>query len=199
MTKENVNPEDVAQERETHHEAATSENIAADTADTVDTDAIDENEARIQEFKDKWMRAEADLQNYRARSKRDIEDARQYAIQKFARDVVEAAENLQRGLASLPPRSDDEDQLLAKLREGLESTERSFLSILERNGIACDHPKGKNFDANLHQAMAEAESAEHAPGTVVESWTPTWTLHGRLLKPAMVVVSKGKSEGTEST
>ncbi|MEE8658010.1 Protein GrpE [Acetobacteraceae bacterium EV16G] len=196
MTKENANPDELTPEGETPHEGVSSENIAADTAET---GSADDNEARIQEFKDKWMRAEAELQNYRARSKRDIDDARQYAIQKFARDVVEAAENLQRGLASLPPRSENDDPLLSKLREGLESTERSFISILERHGIACDHPKGKNFDANLHQAMAETESAEHAPGTVVESWTPTWTLHGRLLKPAMVVVSKGKSEGGEST
>ncbi|GBR47811.1 nucleotide exchange factor GrpE [Acetobacter pomorum] len=151
---------------------------------------IQELEQAAAEFKEKWLRAEAENQNLRARAKRDLDDARQYAVQKFARDVVEAAENLRRALASLPPAQEGEDSVLTKMREGIESTERSFISILERHGIKCDDPAGKPFDANLHQAMAEQPSAEHEPGTVMQAWTPTWTLHGRLLKPAMVVVAK---------
>ncbi|GBQ12246.1 heat shock protein GrpE [Swaminathania salitolerans LMG 21291] len=158
---------------------------------------IAELEAQVAEFRDKWMRAEAEMQNLRTRSKREVEDARQYAVQKFAKDVVEAAENLQRGLASLPAKSDTEDSLIGKLREGFESTERSFLGILERNGITCQHPVGQAFDANLHQAMAEQPSDDHADGTVMQAWTPTWTLHGRLLKPAMVVVAKGGNKAGE--
>ncbi|MGV4876901.1 nucleotide exchange factor GrpE [Acetobacter indonesiensis] len=151
---------------------------------------VQELEQEAAEFKEKWLRAEADNQNLRARAKRDVDDARQYAVQKFARDVVEAAENLRRAIASLPAAQEGEDSVLTKMREGIESTERSFVSILERHGIKCDDPQGKVFDANLHQAMAEQPSAEHAPGTVMQAWTPTWTLHGRLLKPAMVVVAK---------
>ncbi|ANA12845.1 nucleotide exchange factor GrpE [Acetobacter oryzifermentans] len=151
---------------------------------------IHELEQSVAEFKEKWLRSEAENQNLRARAKRDLDDARQYAVQKFARDVVEAAENLRRALASLPPAQEGEDSVLTKMREGIESTERSFISILERHGIKCDDPTGKPFDANLHQAMAEQPSAEHEPGTVMQAWTPTWTLHGRLLKPAMVVVAK---------
>ncbi|AQS89370.1 heat shock protein GrpE [Neoasaia chiangmaiensis NBRC 101099] len=158
------------------------------------TARIQELEAQVEEFRDKWMRSEADMQNLRARAKRDVDDARQYAVQKFARDVVEAAENLQRGVASLPAKVEGEDSLLTKLREGFEGTERSFLGILERNGISCNHPLGEPFDANHHQAMAEQPSDQHAPGTVMQAWTPTWTLHGRLLKPAMVVVAKGTPE-----
>ncbi|QEO16757.1 nucleotide exchange factor GrpE [Acetobacter vaccinii] len=155
---------------------------------------IQDLERSVEEFREKWMRAEAENQNLLARAKRDVEDARQYAVQKFARDVVEAAENLRRALASLPPAQEGEDNVLTKMREGIESTERSFISILERHGIQCDDPAGKAFDANLHQAMAEQPSTEHTPGTVMQAWTPTWTLHGRLLKPAMVVVAKA-SEG----
>ena len=151
---------------------------------------IQELEQAVADFKEKWLRSEAENQNLRARAKRDLDDARQYAVQKFARDVVEAAENLRRALASLPPAQEGEDSVLTKMREGIESTERSFISILERHGIKCDDPSGKPFDANLHQAMAEQPSAEHEPGTVMQAWTPTWTLHGRLLKPAMVVVAK---------
>ncbi|WP_222546280.1 nucleotide exchange factor GrpE [Asaia lannensis] len=181
-----------------------NETPATETAET-QTDAssqtpearIAELEAKVEEFRDKWMRSEAEMQNYRIRAKREVEDARQYAVQKFAKDVVEAAENLQRGLASLPAKTDHEDGLVAKLREGFESTERSFLGILERNGITCEHPVGETFDANKHQAMAEQPSDEHADGTVMQAWTPTWTLHGRLLKPAMVVVAKGGNKAAQ--
>ena len=68
--------------------------------------------------------------------------------------------------------------------------ERNFVAILERNGIKRTDPTGQPFDANLHQAMAEQPSAEHAPGTVMQAWTQAWTLNGRLLKPAMVVVAR---------
>ncbi len=165
----------------------------ADGSETVmqaATARIRELEASVEEVRDKWLRSEAEIQNVRTRSRREVEDARQYAVQKFARDVVEVAENLRRGLASLPPASEGDNPLTSKLREGFESVERSFLGILERNGITGTDPTGALFDANLHQAMAEQPSADHPPGTVLQAWTSAWTLNGRLLKPAMVVVAK---------
>jgi molecular chaperone GrpE len=164
---------------------------AADPADGASHPRIRELESALEEMREKWMRAEAEMQNLRTRTKRELEDARQYATQKFARDVVEAAENLKRALVSLPHATEGEDRLIARMREGIESTERSFISILERHGITAADPAGAPFDANHHQAMAEQHSAEHPHGTVIQAWTPAWTLHGRLLKPAMVVVSKG--------
>ena len=146
--------------------------------------------AERDDMRDRWMRAEAEMQNVRARAKRDVDDTRQYAVQKFASDVVEAAENLRRGLSSLPAQSEDEPAIVTKLREGFEGVERSFVGILERNGIKREDPTGQPYDANLHQAMAEQASSEHAPGTVMQAWTQAWTLNGRLLKPAMVVVAK---------
>ncbi len=156
-------------------------------------DRIGELESQLAEMREKWLRSEAELQNVRARARRDVEDARQYAVQRFARDVVEAAENLRRGLSSLPQPAADEDPMVGKLREGFEGVERSFVGILERNGIVAADPTGEKFDANLHQAMAEQPSDAHPPGTVVAAWTKAWTLNGRLLKPAMVVVSKGEA------
>jgi molecular chaperone GrpE len=150
-------------------------------------------EAEVAQFRDRWMRAEAETQNQRARSERQIADARNYAIQKFARDVVEAAENLRRGLDALPPPAPDENELLAKLRGGFESVERSFLGILERNGVVRRDVQGEPFDPEFHQAMAEQPAAGDAvPGTVLQAWSPAWTLNGRLLKPAMVVVAAGR-------
>ena len=151
---------------------------------------IAELEAERDDFKDRWVRAEAETQNARARGRRDVDEARQFAVQKFARDVAEAAENLRRGLDSIPAPRPDEPELATRLREGFAGIERGFVSMLERNGVQRSDPTGAAFDPNLHQAMGEQESAEHPPGTVIQAWTPAWTLNGRLLKPAMVVVAK---------
>ena len=150
-------------------------------------------EAERDELKDKWMRSEAENANIRTRARRDADDARQYAVQKFATDVVEAAENLKRGIDSLPAPSDDMPAIVVKVREGLEGVERSFTGILERNGIKKEDPVGQAFDPNKHQAMQEQESSDHKAGTVMQAWTACWTLHGRLLKPAMVVIAKAPS------
>ena len=147
-------------------------------------------ETEAADFKDRWMRAEAEMANVRARARREVDETRQYAVQKFAADVVEAAENLRRGLDSLPPPQPEDPPIAARLREGFEGVERSFLALMERNGIRKDDPTGQTFDPNFHQAMAEQESLTHPPGTVIQAWTPAWTLHGRLLRPAMVVVAK---------
>jgi molecular chaperone GrpE len=146
------------------------------------------------EFKDKWLRAEAETQNVRNRARREVEDARAYAVTKFARDVVDAAENLERALASLPPEQEGEPEIVGKLREGVAAIGRSFQGALERNGISRHEAAGEKFDPERHQAMAEAPSPEVPAGHVIQAWTPAWTLNGRLLKPAMVVVSKGGAE-----
>ena len=148
-------------------------------------------EAERDDFRDRWMRSEAEAQNVRARARREVEDARQFAVQKFARDIAEATENLRRGLDSLPPAASGEAEIVAKLRDGFEGADRAMLAALERNGVAREDPTGKPFDANLHQGMGEQASDAHPPGTVVQAYTPAWTLNGRLLRPAMVVVSKG--------
>ncbi len=147
-------------------------------------------EAERDDFRDRWMRAEAEAQNIRARAKRDVDETRQYAVQKFARDVAEAAENIKRGLDSIPARTESEPEIVGKLRDGFEGVERSFVGLLERNGVVRTDPTGALFDPNLHQAMAEQETSEHPPGTVLQAWTQGWTLNGRLLRPAMVVVAK---------
>ena len=154
--------------------------------------------AERDDMRDRWMRAEAEMANVRSRAKRDVDDTRQYAVQKFAADVVEAAENLRRGLSSLPAHEEGEPDIVTKLRDGLDGVERSFVAILERNGIQRTDPTGQPFDANLHQAMAEQPSADHPPGTILQAWTTAWTLNGRLLRPAMVVVAKAAAPADTS-
>ena len=154
------------------------------------TARIAELEAELAEMKDRWIRSEAETANVRARGRREAEDARQYAVQKFATDIVEAAENMKRAIDALPAASPGEPEILVKVREGLAGIERNFTGVLERNGIQKHDPVGQPFDPNMHQAMAEQDSEMHPPGTVMQAWTAGWTLHGRLLKPAMVVVAK---------
>jgi molecular chaperone GrpE len=155
---------------------------------------IAELEGELAEMKDRWVRAEAETANVRARTRREVDETRQYAVQKFAADVVEAAENLRRGLEAVPAAAEGEPEIVTRLRDGFAGVERSFLTLLERNGIKREDPTGQKFDPNLHQAMAEQESAAHPPGTVMHAWTQGWTLHGRLLRPAMVVVAKAPPE-----
>src|SRR6266568_4417964 len=145
---------------------------------------IAELEAELAETHDRWVRAEAEMANVRSRARRDVEDARQFSVQKFAKDVVEAAENIKRGLDSLPPPGPDEPEIVGRLREGFAGVERSFVALLERNGIRKEDPTGAVFDPNLHQAMSEQETTDHPPGTVIQAWTAAWTLNGRLLRPA---------------
>lgn len=170
--------------------ARPQEEMTAEQAAQAVSDRIAALEAELAEMKERWMRAEAENANVRTRARKDVDDTRQYAVQKFATDVVEAAENLKRGIDALPPPSDHQPAILAKVREGLEGVERSFVSTLERNGIKREDPVGQPFDPNLHQAMAEQESEAHVPGTVIQAWSKAWTLNGRLLRPAMVVVAK---------
>lgn len=183
---------------DTHTEATTAADSAPDMATADGTHAPDQAATRLaaleaerDDFRDRWMRSEAEAQNVRARARREVEDARQFAVQKFARDIAEATENLRRGLDSLPSASPGEAEIVAKVRDGFEGVERAMLAALERNGVTREDPTGKPFDANLHQGMGEQASDAHPPGTVLQAYTPAWTLNGRLLRPAMVVVAKG--------
>src|SRR5882757_4433788 len=126
------------------------EELAPELALLAANDRIAALEAELAEMKERWMRSEAENANVRNRAKKDVDDTRQYAVQKFATDVVEAAENLKRGIDSLPPPSHDQPAIVAKIREGLEGVERSFIGTLERNGIKRDDPVGQPFDPNLH-------------------------------------------------
>ena len=155
-----------------------------------EAERIADLEAEAAQLRDKWLRAEAEMQNLRNRARREAEEARLYGIQKFARDTVETAENLRRGLESLPPAAEGEPEVITKLRNGFEGVERAFLAMLERHGVQRVEAQGVAFDPELHEAMAEQPAPQGVePGTVIQAWTPAWTLNGRLLKPAMVVVA----------
>ena len=146
-------------------------------------------EVDLAEMRDRFMRAEAEMANVRARARKDVDDAKQCGQQKSAADVVDAAENLRRGLDSISGRQ-AEDGLVAQLYDGFAGVERSFVAMLERNEIKRNDPTGSAFDAVTQQTVEEQETSMYPAGTVMRALTSTWTLNGRLLRPAMVVVAR---------
>jgi molecular chaperone GrpE len=156
---------------------------------------IAELEAEVSRMKDQALRALADAENTRRRAQRDVEENSKYAVANFARDVLPVGDNLRRALEAIPAEARAADESLEKFAEGVELTERELMNVLERYGIKRVDPAGQPFDHNLHQAMMQVDSAEHPPGTVVQVFQPGYTIHGRLLRPAMVTVSKGSPAG----
>ena len=142
------------------------------------------------DFRDRWIRAEAEIANIRAIAAREVADVRLYAVQKFAKDVVEGVENLRRGLESLPPIGPEDPIALTTIRDGFAGVERAFLTLLQRNNILREEALGLPFDPNRHQSMGDRETQSARAGTVVAAMSGTWTLNGRLLRPAMVIVAK---------
>ena len=155
---------------------------------------LDPVEALIAErdsLKDQLLRALADVENMRRRTEREMETARKYGHTGFARDLVGAIDNLARAVEAAPT---SEDALGAEAIDGLvtgiEMSWQEIQTTMERHGIRRISPKGEKFDYNFHQAMFEMPSADLDPGTVVEVVQHGYVLHDRLLRPAMVGVSK---------
>ena len=153
-------------------------------------------EAETAAAKDQALRALAEAENTRRRIQRDAEEREKYALSGFARELTSVVDNLRRALETLPAEARTGDARLDQFAQGVELTEREFMAILDRNGIRRVNPLGQAFDHNLHQAIAQAESAEHAPGMVMQVVQAGYTLHGRILRPALVVVAKAAGAGT---
>lgn len=163
-----------------------------ETPDTETPETLDEEfrrlEAEIAEWKDHALRAAAEADNVRRRAEREMNDARAFAIQRFARDLFGVADNLQRALQAAP--RDALNPALSSLVTGVELIEKSLLTAFESNGVKrIDPAAGERFDPNRHQAMMEEPAAEHAPGSVTRVLQGGYELFGRVLRPAMVAVA----------
>jgi molecular chaperone GrpE len=145
-------------------------------------------QAENAELQDKHLRAVAEAQNIRRRAQQDIEKERKFGIERFARDVLSVADNLGRALSALPA---EIDPAVKNVIVGVQATERELQSVLERHGATRIESVGKPFNADFHQAMMEVEDPSVPAGTVVQEMIPGYLLAGRLLRPAMVAVSKG--------
>lgn len=147
-------------------------------------------ESEQAKLKDQALRALAEAENTRRRAQREIEERERFALSSFARELTSVVDNLRRALETVPPDARSADAKLNQFAEGVELTEREFMAILERNGIKRVAPNGLPFDHNLHQAIAQAESRDVVPGTVMQVVQAGYTLQGRILRPALVVVAK---------
>ena len=144
------------------------------------------------DLRDKALRTLAEMENLRKRTAREVADARTYGITGFARDVLGIADNLQRALDAVPAETrESADPMLKALIEGVELTERSLLNALEKNGVKKFDPSGEKFDPNFQQAMYEVPDASVPAGTVVQVVQAGYMIGERVLRPALVGVSKG--------
>lgn len=151
----------------------------------------------VNQLKDKLLRAMAETENVRRRFEREREDTAKYAVSNFAKELVTVADNLRRAIEAVGEEARAHEAVKG-LTEGVEATERAMLAAFERFGVKRVDPQGQRFDPNLHQAMAQIDS-DQPGGSVVQVMQPGYVIHGRLLRPAMVIVAKAKPAGDAST
>lgn len=155
-------------------------------------DALAALQAENDKLKDQHLRALAEMENLRQRTAREAREARSYSIANFARDVLAVSDNLRRAIDAVPQAERAAaDPALAALLEGVEMTERELQNMLEKHQVKRIDPKGERFDPHFHQAMFEVPNEAVASGTVVEVVQAGYVIGERVLRPAMVGVSKG--------
>ena len=166
---------------------------AAQTSDAetgAQSDPLTAMTAERDALKDQLLRALADTENMRRRSEREAETARKYGHTQFARDLVGAIDNLARALASAPEDKSSLDEPVQSLITGIELSWTEIQSAIEKHGVRQINPLGEKFDYNFHQAMFEVPTNDQPPGMVLEVVQHGYALYDRLLRPAMVGVSK---------
>ncbi len=180
MTEQTARTEDAAG---MPREASSPASAAAPEADAA---------ALAADLKDKLLRTLAEMENLRKRTAREVTDARVYGVTSFARDMLAVADNMHRALDAVSPALRASAEAGVKsLIEGVELTERELLKALEKSGVRQFTPKGEKFDPNVHQAMYEVPDVSVPAGSIVEVVQPGYMIGERVLRPAMVGVSKG--------
>ena len=171
---------------------ATAETVEAESAEA-DQDPVDELEAKLEEAQakaeenwDKLLRSQAELDNLRRRSERDLGNAHKYALERFAQDLLPVIDGMEMGVSV----ASEEGVEVAKLKEGAEITLKMALDLLEKHGISQVDPTGERFDPDFHQAMSTQPDDKVDPNTVLMVYQKGYLLNERLIRPAMVVVSK---------
>ena len=156
--------------------------------------ALSEAQATIKEQQEGVLRARADAENARRRADGEVEKARKFVLERFAGELLPVIDNLERAIEM----TDSEDEAVKPLLEGVEMTHKTFLSTIEKFGLSLIDPQGETFNPDLHQAMSMQESADHAPNTVMAVMQKGYQINGRLLRPAMVMVSRAPSGGVDT-
>ncbi|MDO6513781.1 MULTISPECIES: nucleotide exchange factor GrpE [unclassified Neptuniibacter] len=142
--------------------------------------------AEVESLKDQMLRIQAEAQNVRRRAEQDVEKAHKFGVEKFANEMLPIVDSLERAIEAF-----GDDEALQPVREGVEMTMKMFLSGLEKFKMEQVSPLGETFDPALHQAMSMVDAPDAEPNSVIAVMQKGYTLHGRLVRPAMVVVAKG--------
>ena len=175
----------------------TNENPSESDTPISDEDIILKLNEEISNLKDQRLRAIAELENFRKRAEKDQSDALKYGVTNFAKEIINIKDNIERAQSSI---SDEVriNEAVKSVVEGLDLIAQATVSTFEKIGIKKVESINQKFDHNLHQAMMEIEKDEMEPGTIVQEILPGYTLHDRLLRPAMVGVSKKTQENQDN-
>jgi molecular chaperone GrpE len=189
---------DTADASETQDETSNDE-VAADDTDRTDGDGVESSdsedgdsaslETQVEELKEALIRSQADLQNVRRRAERDVENAHKYAVEKFVKDLLAVLDSMDRAL-ELAETTEGFD---AAMLEGTQMTHKLLLDTAAKHGVEPINPVGEAFDPQEHQAMSMVESADHEPNTVMAVMQKGYKLEGRVIRAAMVMVTKAAS------
>ncbi len=169
------------------------------TPEEMEPEAVSDSELAIAQeeiatLKDQLQRTLADNQNVRRRAEQDVEKAHKFGVEKLIKELLPVVDNLERALASAP---EEQDEALKAVLEGVSMTHKSFIDGLEKYQVAVIDPEGEPFNPEEHQAMSMVEAPDAEPNTVLAVVQKGYSLHGRLLRPAMVMVSKSPAKVDE--
>ena len=198
MSKKNEETKSVDDEKNNDKEQSTiNDEIVEDQTtdqskieDENNTASISDLEEKVLVLKDQLMRSLADGENLRKRTLKDIENSKKYSHISFVKDLVTSVDNFQRALKAVPEDKSSLPEPIKNLIVGLEIVEKEILATLEKHNVKLIDPMGEKFDYNFHQAMFEVPTNEEEPGKVVEVSQKGYVLHDRLVRPAMVGISK---------
>ena len=191
MSEKGVPQENLDEQQATAEQDSETEAVASDEHLQ---QQLEEAEAKAKENWDQLLRVKAEQENLRRRHEREVENAHKYALERFVQDLLPVIDSLEMGAEAAA----SEGATLDKVREGTELTLKMLLSTIDKFGIQAVHPEGEPFNPEYHQAMSMLESPEHAANTVMNVMQKGYTLNERLIRPAMVVVSKGESTTKKS-
>ncbi|GGA87727.1 protein GrpE [Neiella marina] len=191
-------PEEEQVELEQANEAETAETQTAEQAEQVEVETAEDRlvalekelaaaKATIAQQQDSVVRAAAEVDNIRRRAAMDVDKAHKFALEKFVNELLPVMDNMERALLM----ADRSQEALAPMIEGVEMTLKSFVDGVSKFGVEVIDPQGETFNPELHQAMSMQENAELAPNTVMAVMQKGYSLNGRLIRAAMVMVSKG--------
>ena len=201
MSEENNNKleeQDLENPTSEKEEQVSEEPKDQEEAEISPEDLIEKLNEEIMGLKDQRLRAIAELENFRKRAEKDQSDALKYGISNFAKEIINIRDNIERAQSSISDEAKNNEAIKSVI-EGIDLIAQSVVSTFEKIGIKKIESLNEKFDHNLHQAMMEIENEELEPGTIVQELIPGYTLHDRLLRPAMVGVSKKSKKNEDNT